>query len=84
MLDCSSAKRQNQRFAGSQAGNRRVLALPKSSFAVTGKELGDGHAGLGCNHVVHIDKAPSQSSGEQRTDRALARPHEPGKNNAAR
>ncbi len=62
MLDGAAAERQDQRVPGGQPGDGGVFPLAKGGFAVAGEELGDGRAGLGLDHIVHIDEAPAKPS----------------------
>jgi hypothetical protein len=84
VLDCASAQGQNLSIASRvQAGDCRVLAVAKCSFAVAGEEFDDGNAGLSLDDIVHIDKAPAQAAGDERPDGAFARAHESGEDDAA-
>ena len=83
VLDCAAAQGQDQSVAGGQAGDGLMLPLAEGGLAVAGEDFGDGHASLGLDHVVHVEEAPAQASGDERTDRGLARAHEAGEDDAA-
>jgi hypothetical protein len=61
-----------------------MLAVAKSIFAVARKDVGDGRACFGLNHIVHVDKLPAEARGDDGADGGLAGAHEARENDAAR
>ena len=61
VFDGASAESEDQRVSGGEARDGGALALAEGSFAVAGKNLGDGRAGFSFDYVVHIDEAPAQA-----------------------
>src|ERR1035438_1044080 len=83
MLDGAAAEGEDQGVAGGEACDFVVFALAEGCLAVEGKELGDGYASFGFNHVVHIEKGPSEAGGKKRAYGGLARAHEACEHDAA-
>ena len=61
-----------------------MLAVAKGVFAVARKDVGDGRACFGLNHIVHVNKLPAEARGEDGADGGLAGAHEAGENDATR
>ena len=61
-----------------------MLAVRKSIFAVARKDVGDGRACFGLNHIVRVDKLPAEARGDDGADGGLAGAHEARENDAAR
>ncbi len=67
-FDCAAAEGENQSIGGREAGDGGMFAVAEGGFAVTGEELGDGHAGFGFKDVIGVEEAPAKTLGDERAD----------------